>query len=104
MTAINAALISTVSTQTLQGFDVAEVSLLLANTEYTYTLPAGTKSFQLQARGNAVIKMRKTAAGPYWTFYPGQPYFPSNIVSSSTITLILESNQASTIVEIVSWS
>jgi hypothetical protein len=104
MTAINSALIATVSTQTLDGFDIATLALTLANTEYSYTFPAGTKGFQIQNRDHGVVKLRKTSGGPYWTFFPGQPWFPVNIKGSATISLILESPNTAQTVEILYWS
>jgi hypothetical protein len=104
MTAINSALIATVSTQTLDGFDVATVSLTLANTEYTYNFPAGTKGFQLQNRTGALVKVRKTSGGAYWSLYPGQPWFPTNIKGSSSVSVILESPTAAQTIEVLYWS
>lgn len=104
MTAINSALIATVSTQTLDGYDVATVALTLANTEYSYTFPAGTKAFTLQNRDNGVVKIRKTSGGAFWTFFPGQPWFPMNIKASATISVILESPSAAQTIELIYWS
>lgn len=104
MTAINAALIATVSVQTLDGFDVDTLVLTTANTEYTYTFPSGTKAFALQNRNNGVVKLRKVSGGDFWTFFPGQPYYPANIKSSATIAIILESPLANQTIELLYWS
>lgn len=104
MTAINAALIGTVETQTFTGFDITTVAITLANTEYTYSFPAGTKGFQIQNRNDAVIKLRKTSGGAYWTFFPGQPWFPVNIKGTAAISIILESPSAGQTVEVLYWS
>jgi hypothetical protein len=104
VTAINAALIGTDETQTFSGFEVATLALTLANTEYTYNFPAGTKGFQIQNRDSAVIKLRKTSGGAYWTFFPGQPWFPVNIKGTASISIILESATAAQTIEILYWS
>jgi hypothetical protein len=104
VTAINAALIGTVETQTFTGFDITSVAITLANTEYSYTFPAGTKGFQIQNRDTGVVKLRKTSGGQYWTFFPGQPWFPVNIKGNATISIILESTSASQTVEVLYWS
>lgn len=104
MTAINAALVGTVETQTFTGFDIAVQVLTLANTEYTYNLPAGTKGFQIQNRNNGTVYLRKTSGGAYWTFFPGQPWFPVNIKGTASISLILSSDQAAQTVEILYWN
>jgi hypothetical protein len=104
MSLFQAAIIGTVETQTFSGFDIATISLTLANTEYTYNFPAGTKGFQIQNRGGAVIKLRKTSGGDFWTFFPGQPWFPVNIKGTATISIILESPSAAQTVEVLYWS
>jgi hypothetical protein len=104
MTVVNSALIATVSTQTLTGFDVATVSIVLANTEYTYTLPSGTKAFSIQNRNNGTVYLRKVSGGDYWTFFPGTPYDPMNLKSSATVTLILSSNLANQVIEVLAWN
>jgi hypothetical protein len=104
VTAINAALIGTVETQTFTGFDIAKVSLILPNVEYTYTFPSGTKGFQIQNRNSGAIKLRKVSGGDYWTFFAGQPWFPVNIKGNATISIILESPSPSQTVEVLYWS
>lgn len=104
MTVVNSALIATVSVQTLDGYDVDTLVLTTANTEYSYTFPAGTKAFALQNRDTGAVKLRKVSGGDYWTFFAGQPYYPANIKSSATITIILESPQANQKVELLYWS
>ena len=104
MTAINAALIGTIETQTFSGFDVTKVVLVAANTEYTYTFPSGTKGFQIQNRDNGIVKLRKVSGGDYWTFFGGQPWYPVNIKGNATISIILESPLANQTVEVLYWS
>ena len=105
MTSIASSLVGTVSTQTLQTFFVnPPVALTLANTEYSYALPAGTKSFCLQNRGDGLIKFKSAAAGDYWTLFPGQPYYISNIKDTASITVYLESPKPAQTVEIISWA
>ena len=104
MTAINAALIATVSTQTLSGYSVATLAITSAATEYNYTLPNGTKAFAIQNRNDGSIYLRSVSGGDYWTFRPGQPWFPVNIKGDAVITIILSSNKPSQTVEILAWS
>lgn len=104
MTAIASSLTATVSTQTLETPQVSNVALTLADTEYSFALPAGTKSFALQNRNDGLIKYRTTSAGLHWTLYPGQPYYISNIKGSASVTIYLESPKAAQTVEVLSWA
>lgn len=104
MTAINSAIIGTVSTETLTAFVVENVTLALANTEYSHTLPASTKHFVLQNRNDGIVKLKAVTGGDILTLYPNVPYSIANIKSSASITVILESPKAAQVIEIISWS
>lgn len=105
MTAIGSSLIGVSTGNLLNGFEVDTLSLAVAGTEYTYNFPAGTKAFAFKNRDDGVLYLRKTSmSAEYWTFFPGQPYFPINISSTATISVILSSNKNSQTVEIIYWS
>jgi len=105
MSAINSSLLPAVATETIEDFDNDDLSMPLANTEYSYAFPAGTLNFQFQGRTNGLIKFKRTAAGKYWTLFPGQPYFITNIKSSaSAITVYFESPSTDQVVELLYWS
>ena len=104
MTSIASSLVGTVSTETIQTPLVSNTILVLANTEYTFVLPAGSKSYALQNRGDGLVKYRTASGGDHWTLFPGQPYYISNIKGSATVTIYLESPKASQTIEVLSWS
>lgn len=103
MPSIASSIVGTVSTETLQTYKVENITLTLANTEYTHTLPLGTKNFCFQNRNDATVKFKSDPSGDFWTFFPGQPYPIENLKSSATITIILEATKPNQIIEIISW-
>jgi hypothetical protein len=106
MTAVTVALTGNVNAndETLSGISVINVSIPLENTEVPYTFPAGTKSFSFQNRGSATVKMKTVSGGDYFTLKPGVPYNVDTIKAVATVTIILEANQASQVIEIIAWS
>lgn len=104
MTAIASSLIGTVSTETLTTPLVSILSMPLANTEYSFTFPAGTKEYALQNRANGLVKYKTVSLGDYWTLFPGQPYYINNIKGSATVTVYFESPKIAQTIEILSWS
>lgn len=82
---------------------MANVSLLLANTEYSYALPSGTKQFIIQSRNPAILRVA-TVAGEtftnYTTIWKGGSLTISDVNFTGKV-LYIQSNTASTTVEIV---
>jgi hypothetical protein len=104
MTAINSALIATVSVQTVNAFTVTLLTMPTANTEYSVALPLGTKAVTIQNRNEGLLKLRHVSGGDHFTIAPYVPLPISGILGSATITLYLESPKAAQTVEILSWS
>ena len=105
MPAIGSSLLPSVATETLEDFSNDDLTMPLANNEYDYTFPVGTLNFQFQGRTDGLIKFKSSASGKYWTLFPGQPYFITNIKSSaSAITIYFESTSAAQAVEVLYWS
>lgn len=104
MTVVNSALIATVSTETLDTPQVNTVNLTVANTEYSFPLPVGTKTYALQNRNDGLIKYRTTSGGAHWTLFPGQPYYINNLRAAASVTLYLESSKPAQTIEILSWT
>lgn len=104
MTSIASSLVGTVSTETIDTISVLNTTLTLANIEYSVAIPTGTKTFCLQNRADGVVKVRSTSGGDYWTLFPGQPYYISNIKAAASVTIYLESPKAGQIVEIIAWA
>ena len=86
---------------------IANVAVLLANTEYSYTFPTGTKSFMLRDRdSDSKLRIALTlgdTATNYFTNYPGNIYVKDNTNTTSGFTVYFRSNKANRVMEILSW-
>lgn len=82
---------------------MANVSLLVAGTEYSYALPSGTKQFIIQSRNPAKLRVATLpgeTATNYTTIWKGGSLTISDVNFTGKI-LYIQSDTASTIVEIV---
>jgi prolyl-tRNA editing enzyme YbaK/EbsC (Cys-tRNA(Pro) deacylase) len=83
------------------------VTLAIANTQYSITLPDGTKRFSMQPRTNADVRFAfetgKVAGSvePFATMKSGSPYTEWDVETNTII--YFASGTAGTIVEIVYW-
>lgn len=89
---------------------VKNVTCTLANTEYSYIIPAGTIQFDLQARGNHLLRFAFTAGlvatptGDYATLKPGFTWEPASpLWGQQTLIIYLASPTAGAVAEIISW-
>lgn len=84
---------------------IATVSMTSANTEYSYTFPAGTKRFMIGLRGYANMKIAFTegeSGSTYRTIKTGSVYYEDSAkVGGSTI--YFQSPNASQTAEIQIW-
>jgi hypothetical protein len=82
---------------------IANIETLLANTEYSYQLPIGTRSFLIKAR-NGKMRLSFTSGGTnttYLTIDAGCNYVVDNIKTSSII--YFQSTKSNNIIEINTW-
>jgi hypothetical protein len=88
---------------------VYNITLTLANTEYSQALPAGTREFRFRCRTIFDVRYAfvtgKVAAptAPYLTLPAGMEYF-SDGNDLAAATLFLASAQAAVVVEIEAWT
>lgn len=76
----------------------------LANTEYSYALPLGTKSvFFKTPTPNARIFIGWLTGQTSRTLYPGDEYVRMNLDSTTNWTLFWQSNKINTTIEIETW-
>lgn len=82
------------------------LSMPVAGTEYSFTLPAGTTQFSLHPRLSSTLKITDTSGSfTYYTVFKGCGYSESNLlVDTGGLTLYVKSDIGSNILEIVSWS
>ena len=87
------------------------VTLTVADTEYSQALPANCRGFEFQARTEAVVRYAfatgKVAAptAPYHTLKAGDYYYsPQLNQAAAPSTLYVASPDAGTVVEILAWT
>lgn len=86
---------------------ISNTTLGAADSESAIGLPAGTKRFLLRARGQAKLQLAYVSGQSgttYMSLMPGAVYREQQIDSSASVTLYVQSNKASTVVELVTWS
>lgn len=86
---------------------IANVAMLLANTEYSYVLPANSKRFLILLRTPSVAKLKLAYASGdsgilYVTVNPGCHYGEGEILAPS-LTLYFQATLPGQVAEVVSW-
>jgi len=84
---------------------VANVAVTLADTEYSYTLPAGTRTFQLRFRNVDTLGKLAIDQGVSGTTYMtlGQGETIKEEIKGGGATLYFQGDNASDTAEILSW-
>ena len=87
------------------------VTLTLADTEYSQAMPVNCRGFEFQSRGQADVRFAFATGhvagpvAPYHTLKAGDYYYSFAINQGATpSTLYLASGVAGTIVEIIAWT
>lgn len=94
------------SASTVVTPSIANVTVTLANTEYSHALPTGTKYFRLKVREDSKLQLAFAATNSgtnYLTVFPGFTYESPPFALSSSVTVYFQCYKASQIVEIESW-
>jgi len=92
----------TVTTPTLQNVPAA-----LANTEYSITIPAGTKRFELRSRfyGNLKIAYVATQTSTnYWTLEYSNVYSEGDLSLGSPLIIYFQTSRSNDVIEVKTWS
>ncbi len=88
------------------------VTLVLADTEYSYALPTGTKKFMLKNRtGRVTMQVAYTAGvvgtggtGNYFIVPRRNVYSETYLDSDQSYTVYVAANIAATEVDVISWA
>jgi hypothetical protein len=86
---------------------VMNVSVPLANTEYTVTIPADARRFSLQARGQTTLQISDQPGQSnttYFTLRQFNTYGVDSIKGSSTINLYVQSTKPNQVIEVEYWT
>lgn len=86
---------------------IANIAVTLANTEYSYVLPTGTKFFSLKDRdGDSKVRIAYSVGGTattYFTLNMGNVYEVNELYTNTGFTVYFRSNKAGRVIEIESW-
>ncbi len=83
---------------------IANITLTLANTEYSYELPGGMQKFSIKARGGNELQVCLVSgfSENYVTIAAGRTYTENNIKGFGN-TLFFKSSGAGEVAEIIAW-
>jgi len=79
----------------------------IPGTEASIAIPVGTKRFSLRARDNSKLQLAYIPLNSgtiYWTILAGNIFTEEMLSNLSSYTVYIQSNKASTVVELVSWA
>jgi len=88
-------------------YGVANVTMTLADTEYSYALPAGTKYWKIQNRDAGLIKLAfasGTSGTTWFSVWPGNQEDGYIKNSTASVTLYFQSPKAAQTLEIYTLS
>lgn len=85
---------------------VQNVSMALAGTEYTVTIPISTKQFELRSRLSGTLQIAYVSGQSGITFRtvpPGCAYIESGLLLNSNLVIYIQSTKPNDTLEAVSW-
>lgn len=85
---------------------IANIEMPLANTEYSYALPNGTKQFAMKLRGTGKLQFAFEAGQSninYIFLAAGKSYSTKDVKIGSGLTLYFQSPKNNQVLEIISW-
>lgn len=98
---------SNVSISAKNTFTTSFISAPTAGTEYTISIPSGTKSFTLQADSNAKLIIASTLAGTStdnsFDVYPNT-FWGEELLIGTAVTIYVMSNKNNTKIKILTWN
>lgn len=82
---------------------IYNLSMPVANTEYSQVLADGTKKITVRARTKAEIKIYFSSGSSEWITLKGGAVFSEENLDLSGVTIYLQSNVGSQMAEILEW-
>jgi len=86
---------------------IQNVTLALANTEYSIVVPTASVSYSIRTRGCSKLQLSFTATQSgtnYITVWPGETYNEEGLTSAASITLYVQSKTAGEVLEVWTWT
>jgi len=86
---------------------ISVLTAVLADTEYSFMIPAGTREFTISSRGLATVKIAFSTgqlSTNYVTIPPGYVYERSKLRRFGSLTLYVSASKSGEQLEIHSWS
>lgn len=87
-------------------FDVANISMAIAGSEYSYGIVSGTKKITIKSREKGALQLARNAGQSgtnYISIPPGNSYTIDGIDSSVGVVLYFQSTKPADTLEIVYW-
>lgn len=87
--------------------DIQNISIVAANTEYQFTIPATTKKFSIKARNNSKLQIcfvSGQSGTNFKTIFPGSYYEETGLDMTTALTIYFRGNKAADVLEVSSWS
>jgi hypothetical protein len=91
------------------AFAVSAVTMTSADTQYTLTIPAGTKQFTILNNSGAAFRLATTTGqvatptGDYAAIPAGGSYFEANVDAKEAISVYCASSTAGTSLSLLYW-
>lgn len=98
---------SVVSTRSKTTPTLQNVTLAVANTEYSVAIPTASVAFSIRTRQCSKIQLAYVATESgtkYITIWPGETYVEEGLTSTASITLYVQSPKAGEVLEVWSWT
>lgn len=85
---------------------VANVSIVSANTEYSYTFPTNTKKFHIKLRDGQRLQLAYISGdtGTTYVTLPAYNLYTEENITLTSVTLYFQSPVGSNVAEIIYWT
>jgi hypothetical protein len=95
--------VNVINASVAQTGDTAAVSMLTSGTEYSYSIPIGTKWLEVRSRSNGKIEFGYISGNRNFTILPGNIKKISDIITTAARTLYISSSKNGDTLEIHYW-
>lgn len=86
--------------------DIQNVTLTLADTEYSITLSLNAKALKLRARGTSKLQLAYNSGDSslsYLTIFPGEVY-EEDLLNGPALVIYIQASKAGEVIELLTWT